>query len=184
MSNYILGNGGSTGFRYPYPVEPPPPVDRPNPFVKDSELSQEANSVVQAFMQGNSNMYANTTVNYNGNNKRYADSLASDALSPGFEHHQRLHQPPAHHQPGRIEDLDSPTSPYNQLMSPSSTTDASVDENNVYGNLDVVRMQQQQEQQQHVTRGISSTRSVHRFLCVSPSLCMGQVTSRMACFLD
>ena len=123
----------------------PPAVDRPNPFVTNSELANEADGVVRAYVNA-TNVYANAY------SARYADSSASDALMVGNTNSSAG--------PGRIEDLDSPTSPYNQVASPASTTDdASVDANNLYGNLDLVRMQQiQQQQQQPVARGVSSTR--------------------------
>ncbi len=64
-------------------------VDRPNPFEQGGELSREAQNEVHKFLQQQQQ---------NGFFRgRYDDSVVSS--------------------PGKVEDLDSPTSPYNQTNS-------------------------------------------------------------------
>lgn len=88
----VLDNGlNSNGYRYPYPSEPE--QDKPNPFVRGTEIHREANTNVQAYLRHHNNQVIN----------RYADSVSSSVISTSDS---------AKPIPGRIEDLPSPTSPF------------------------------------------------------------------------
>ncbi|TRY79373.1 hypothetical protein TCAL_09829 [Tigriopus californicus] len=88
----VLDNGlNSNGYRYPYPSEPE--QDKPNPFVRGTEIQREANTSVQAYLRHHNNQVIN----------RYADSVSSSVISTSDS---------AKPFPGRIEDLPSPTSPF------------------------------------------------------------------------
>ena len=82
--------------------------DRPNPFGPGGEVSSEADSVVQNFLRGSGRFvppqqeqaYANLP-------PRFQDSKTSNVL----------HRPQQQQPPGRIENMASPVSPYNQVFS-------------------------------------------------------------------
>ena len=87
---------------YPAPASKPTDVDPTtptnNPFVQGSQLQQEADSVVQMFLMNEAN---------------------KKSIQQGMMHHQTDFTDSItkrNLQPGRIEDLQSPTGPYGQMQ--------------------------------------------------------------------
>ena len=71
------------------------PNSKPNPFVQGSQLQQDAESVVQAFLMSEANK------------KSMLPGVTSDQIDSGPIHSTN---------PGKIEDLPSPTGPYGQMQ--------------------------------------------------------------------
>ena len=71
------------------------PNSKPNPFVQGSQLQQEAENVVQAFLMNEASK------------KSMQQEFVTDQLDSGI-----IRSP----NPGKIEDLPSPTGPYGEMQ--------------------------------------------------------------------
>jgi hypothetical protein len=71
------------------------PNSKPNPFVQGSQLQQEAENVVQAFLMNEAGK------------KSMQQEFVTDQLDSGI-----MRSP----NPGKIEDLPSPTGPYGEMQ--------------------------------------------------------------------
>ena len=71
------------------------PNSKPNPFVQGSKLEQDAESAVQAFLMSEASK------------KSTIPGATSDQIDSGPVHSTN---------PGKIEDLPSPTGPYGQMQ--------------------------------------------------------------------
>lgn len=122
----VMDGSVHNSYRYPYANDPvvarghhentvglpDPPQDKPNPFERGGDLSREANVVIQTFLQNGAGGVGSAAHAQSGGG-RYADSAVSSAA--GMSTSASYNSPNGNNAAvGKLEDLDSPVSPYNQ----------------------------------------------------------------------